>query len=55
MFTISIRTRNLTIGGFFFLIFPLTAEDILDSDDHWGNIIRNNTNLFSTQKISPQR
>ena len=50
--TISIATRNLTIGGICFLIFQLVSEYILDSDDHCGNIIKK---IFSqTRKSSTE-
>ena len=52
-FTISIRTSNLTIGGICFLIFQLVSEDILDSDDLCGNIIKNQ--IFTQTRKSLHR
>ena len=51
--TISIRTSNLTIGGICFLIFQLVSEDILDSDDLCGNIIKNQ--IFTQTRKSLHR
>lgn len=47
--TINIRIRNLTNGGICFLIFQLVSEDIFDSDDRCGNIIKNKI-LSQTRK-----
>ena len=48
-YTINIRTRNLTNGGICFLSFQLVSEDIFDSDNHCGNIIKNKI-LSQTRK-----